>query len=686
VFFPTILRRAAVVLPLLVTATALPVITPEQTPKVRHFALPLKGASAVRAPGDFSLIGVALPSSADAPQGARVRTSLDGKRWGKWFEVEFDADVGPDRDSDEAGSQTSMPVWTGRNRFVDVSFPNGTPAGATVHAVDPGPDPSMPASAAIASPSKPGIITRAQWGADESIRRDNPDYAEPLRMAIVHHTATADSYAKSESDNIVRSIYAYHVKTNGWDDIGYNFLVDRYGQIFEGRYGGVNRAVIGAHAQGFNSHSAGISIIGNFMSSKPPEVAMSSLKRIVSWRLDQATVDPGSSLTYISNGSNKYPEGQAVTLRTVSAHRDVGQTACPGNPLYGALGWLRSAAKADGLPKVFNMRLSRGAITPNGDGVADSVKLAANLNPAVNWRVDVLNSSGTSVWKLTGTGTSLGINWYGKGSSGALVPHGSYRFKVTGKNSRGSLRAYYAPFSVYRWPNGTLLYTSSKVTYIIEKNKLRHPWHWQARASRYLSSEIVNVPNSIIHRYAVASRIGFREGSLLSADGKVYIISEAKKRPTSRSTLAARGFNTNGIVATTAEAVALHATGSTFGRSSPYPNGAALRSSTGGEAWMLGGVARPFITSNVRRSHLIRTAEMAIADGAVAGGATSARLGFREGTLIRQSGTSGIYIVSDGKRRGFTSSTTFNRMGYKWENVRMVSAAELALHPMGSSL
>jgi hypothetical protein len=88
----------------------------------------------------------------------------------------------------------------------------------------------------------------------------------------------------------------------------------------------------------------------------------------------------------------------------------------------------------------------------------------------------------------------------------------------------------------------------------------------------------------------------------------------------------------------------------------------------------------------VRQSYRIRGADMALADGVVAGGSTSPRLGFRDGTLIRQSGTSGIYIVSDGKRRPFTSSTTFSRMGYKSENIRTVSAAELALHPLGSSL
>jgi hypothetical protein len=231
---PSLFRRLAVVLPLLVGAAVLPVATPVSKPRVRHWAMTALNNHAQRAPGDFALVGLSVPN--ERPEGISVRTSRDGKRWSPWTPLEFEAEVGPDLDSHEKGAHTSMPVWTGTSRYVDV---RGAPKGAKVHAIDPGPDPSLPASSAIASPSKPGIITRAQWGADESIRKGGSDYASSLKLAVVHHTATADSYAKSDSDNIMRSIYAYHVNTNGWDDIGYNFLVDRYGQIFEGRYGGV---------------------------------------------------------------------------------------------------------------------------------------------------------------------------------------------------------------------------------------------------------------------------------------------------------------------------------------------------------------------------------------------------------------------------------------------------------------
>ena len=104
----------------------------------------------------------------------------------------------------------------------------------------------------------PTIIPRESWGADESIRRDKrPVYAPALRFVLIHHTVNTNNYTPAESAAIVRGDYVYHVKGNGWDDIGYNFLVDKYGQVFEGRYGGIDKAVVGAHSLGFNKGSAG---------------------------------------------------------------------------------------------------------------------------------------------------------------------------------------------------------------------------------------------------------------------------------------------------------------------------------------------------------------------------------------------------------------------------------------------
>ena len=95
------------------------------------------------------------------------------------------------------------------------------------------------------------------------MRRAAPRYADAVHMVFVHHTDTPNGYAPGDVPAIIRSIYTYHVRSNGWNDIGYNFLVDAYGRVFEGRAGGIDRPVIGAQTQGFNTGSVGIAVIGN---------------------------------------------------------------------------------------------------------------------------------------------------------------------------------------------------------------------------------------------------------------------------------------------------------------------------------------------------------------------------------------------------------------------------------------
>src|SRR5262249_24801166 len=138
----------------------------------------------------------------------------------------------------------------------------------------------------------PPIVSRAMWGADESIVRNKPRIAPAVHFPVVHHTAGTNAYTPAQSAAIVRGIEVYHVKGNGWDDIGYNFLVDRFGQVFEGRAGGITKNVVGAHAQGFNRGSVGVSVIGSYSRRAPSAVAQQALVSLLAWRLDVAHVDP----------------------------------------------------------------------------------------------------------------------------------------------------------------------------------------------------------------------------------------------------------------------------------------------------------------------------------------------------------------------------------------------------------
>ena len=176
-------------------------------------------------------------------------------------------------------------------------------------------------SKARAFTAQPGIVTRAQWGANESIRACCPRYAPAVKMAFVHHTAGQNSYSRSESYALVRSVYAFHVKNRGWDDIGYNFLVDRYGQVFEGRAGGMTEPVIGAHVKGFNTGSTGISLMGTFSTVSPTSAMIGALKNLVAWKLDVHNVPPIGKVVMTSGGAPLYPYGTKRTFNRISGHQ-----------------------------------------------------------------------------------------------------------------------------------------------------------------------------------------------------------------------------------------------------------------------------------------------------------------------------------------------------------------------------
>ncbi len=263
----------------------------------------------------------------------------------------------------------------------DPSATTGTPTSGATDTSSPAPEPTVteePSSSATVSPSatatasptpttstspsatlppaptstvpRPPITSRAGWGADESISPEAPEYNETVKAVFVHHTAGTNDYSCTESPAIVRSLYAYHVQSNGWKDIGYNFVVDKCGTVFEGRKGGVDRPVLGAHTYGFNRESAGISVIGTYTDAGASTAAITSVARIAAWKLGQYKVDPAGTtmLTAGADGNNlantKFVAGTQYPFRTISGHRDGYATECPGTKLYGQLPTIRSYA------------------------------------------------------------------------------------------------------------------------------------------------------------------------------------------------------------------------------------------------------------------------------------------------------------------------------------------------------
>jgi hypothetical protein len=170
-------------------------------------------------------------------------------------------------------------------------------------------------AAAVFTP-QPVIYSRRQWGADEKIRSKSSLHYGDVHAGFVHHTVNANDYTRAEVPGIIRSIYAYHVKSRGWSDIGYNFLIDRFGRIWEGRYGGVDRPVVGAHTQGYNSDAFAASAIGNYQIKKPSAAMIQAYAALFAWKLSLHGVDASSTHQWVTSR----------WFQAINGHRDAAQT------------------------------------------------------------------------------------------------------------------------------------------------------------------------------------------------------------------------------------------------------------------------------------------------------------------------------------------------------------------------
>lgn len=191
---------------------------------------------------------------------------------------------------------------------------------------------------------RPELVKRSQWGANESLRDSEPTYNHTLKQVHVHHTVNANDYSRRDVPALIRGMYAYHTQSLGWSDIGYNFLVDRFGRAFVGRAGGARRPVRGAHTLGFNAESTGIAAIGNYETARPTDEMLKAIAAVAAWKLDRFGRDPRGTIRVQSEGSDRFRAGSRVRLPVIDGHRDTNETACPGRHLYEALPKIRRRA------------------------------------------------------------------------------------------------------------------------------------------------------------------------------------------------------------------------------------------------------------------------------------------------------------------------------------------------------
>jgi hypothetical protein len=292
------------------------------------------------APVPANLIGVTWEGNHAAEIELRVRTD---EGWSDWLHLTGNPDEGPDPGSAEHnGIVATLPVWEGRGiAELDVRLGEAASLHPKIHLYRSGPRNGGFVSSASAATPQPGILSRADWGADESLRTCDPSYASTVRNAFVHHTVSVNTYSAEEVPAMIRAIYRFHVEANGWCDIGYNFLVDRYGRVWEGRYGGTHRAVIGAHAGGFNTRSTGVAVLGTFQTEAITAATYSILVPFLAWKLSFHRAEGDGTVEVVSGGSTLYPAGTVVILPTIAGHRDVSATSCPGDSFYPVLPRLR---------------------------------------------------------------------------------------------------------------------------------------------------------------------------------------------------------------------------------------------------------------------------------------------------------------------------------------------------------
>jgi hypothetical protein len=331
----------------------------------------------LRAPARFDVLGVRGPDAMHG--GLEVRVRRHGGRWSAWVALAVHGDHAPDTGT---GERASDPVWAGGCDELQLRATAPLRATLRVHfvAVPPAGRRALRAQAAAgkqASPqpgTPPPIIPRSVWGGDSVPPRQPPEYGV-VQMAFVHHTVTANDYTADQSASFVLAIAKYHRDTNGWNDIGYNFLVDQYGQVFEGRAGGVDQAVVGAHAQGYNDQSTGVALLGTFSDVPIPEPAMAAVAQLLGWKLSLHGVPCEGGLTVISGGGslNRYRAGTPVAVQRISGHRDGDKTECPGNALYAELPTLRQRAAALAGPVIargqVSLRSAARAVTYGADAV-----------------------------------------------------------------------------------------------------------------------------------------------------------------------------------------------------------------------------------------------------------------------------------------------------------------------------
>ena len=305
-------------------------------------------SSPIDAPRPFALVGVEWAG----PRGARIelRSRAREGRWGRWG---LASSAGHDPDGRIAdGGLFGEPMWTGPADQVQLRALQPV-RGVRLHFVAPPPARDHARAAAgfslaqpvlEAGPGQPPIIARQAWAQGQAPPGHAPVYAT-IKLAFVHHTVNPNGYAAADVPSLLLGIFQYHRYVRGYWDIAYNFLIDLYGRVWEGRAGGIDSPVMGAHAGGYNAESTGVAVLGDFMDVVPSPAAIGALERFLAWKLSLHGLPTQGDVTVVVDPADAYytpfAPGAHVSLPRVAGHRDGDLTDCPGNAFYAQLPSIR---------------------------------------------------------------------------------------------------------------------------------------------------------------------------------------------------------------------------------------------------------------------------------------------------------------------------------------------------------
>ncbi|MEX0668718.1 MAG: N-acetylmuramoyl-L-alanine amidase [Candidatus Saccharimonadales bacterium] len=570
----------------------------------------------------------------------------------------------------------------------------------------------------FAADQGPNIISRAGWGSPDphgnkfkgTIRHWRPTY-QPVEQVFLHHTVT-DSY-QSDPKAEMRAIWDYHTNTLGWGDIGYNYVVDSEGRIYEGRFGGDN--VVAGHVYKYNRGSLGAAVLGCFQpgatcdyvnsgpTQAPSSTVIDSLSTLLSWKTTSFEINP-TSVHEFCNLEGK----ECKQLDTISAHRDVGGTTCNGDLFYDEMSNIRNqvaSKNSDNLWAYSAKQISYDKIVVKDESV--TVSLTFKNTGTQDWS----NSDNRLLLRVANPNSResklQGQDWINDSTIATLeevsvVPGdtGTFTFQINRpdgiagdfwegirlETESGLMFSNYFNLLVdasVAHPDGSLIQPAgSDRIYLVKDDK-----------RQYVNSRAVFESNgfkwSQVRRATTASMdlpkegsLSFREGTLLrGSEAPVYVVNYTgsgvvqKRHIVSRAIFDSLGYSSDDVI-NVHDSLLPAATGSAITSDAIHPDGTLIRPSGSPRVYILENQQRRYITSmSVFESYNFTSSQVKTATDGDKELSRVSDLPFREGALIKGS-QDPVYVInhveSGSEKRHIVSRNIFEHLDFSFGEVLKV--------------